>query len=62
MTKAQIQDWLTYWTQSRMVSTEEIQSLQDVATARKFCSCMNVGPFLYVNDDEIWAALREMGA
>ena len=62
MTKAEIKDWLTYWSNANMVAVENIQSLEHVVQARKFCECMRVGVFCedLVTDLQIWNALKEM--
>lgn len=60
MTRTQIQDWLTYWNNARMVAIDEICSLEQVATARRFCACMRQGIFHPVTDLQIWNALKAL--
>ena len=59
MTQAAIQDWLTYWTNAKMVAVDEIRSFSDVYQARKYCECMRVGVFAddLVSDLQIWRAI-----
>lgn len=58
MPREEIVCWLEYWSLQKMVNVSQIKSLEDVATARKFCACMRVGVFEKVTDAEIWAAMQ----
>ena len=51
--------WLDYWYNAKMVAIDEIQSIHDMNTARKYCSCMRVGVFSpdLVTDLEMWRGL-----
>ncbi len=58
MKQSEIKIWLNYWSHST-VNVDAIQSLEDVAIARRFCSVMRVGLFCYdlVSDEQIWDAI-----
>jgi hypothetical protein len=60
MTKAEIKNWISYWTAAKMVAFDAIQAFDQVYQARKFCECMRVGAFTDVTDLQIWTVLREM--
>lgn len=62
MKQAQIQAWLTYWQNAKMVAIDEINAFDQVHLARKYCSCMRVGVFSLdlVSDLDIWRALENM--
>lgn len=60
MRQAEIQDWLRYWENARMVAVNEIRAFEHVHLARKYCSCMRVGVFAEVTDLAIWRALENM--
>mgnify|MGYP001565510147 CR=1 FL=1 len=60
MTQQRIQEWLTYWTNARMVAIDQINAFDQVHLARKYCSCMRVGVFAGVGDLAIWRALENM--
>ena len=52
-----ISHWVGYWDRARMVNFAAIQSEVDVATARKFCSCLKTGFMAEVTDRTLWAAI-----
>lgn len=60
MTRSEIQGWLTYWTNANMVSVDAIKAFDQVALARRFCSCMRSGVFSEITDLQIWRALTAM--
>ena len=60
MTIENVQNWLNYWRNANMVHLGAITTLQNVAVARRFCSCMRTGVFADVSDGQIWDALRDM--
>lgn len=60
MTQKEIQGWITYWQNAKMVAIEQINALDQVHLARKYCSCMRVGVFAEVSDLAIWRALENM--
>lgn len=60
MTQSEIQGWLQYWQNARMVSVEAIRAFDQVHLARKYCSCMRAGAFADVSDLDIWRALENM--
>jgi hypothetical protein len=62
MTQKEIQVWLRYWQNSRMVAIEEINAFDQVHLARKYCECMRVGIFSIdmVSDLAIWRTLENM--
>ncbi len=60
MTQSKIQDWLTYWTNAKMVDVDQIRAFDQVHQARRFCSCMRLGVFAAVADLDIWRALENM--
>ncbi len=60
MTQAEIQGWLTYWTNAKMVAFDQINAFDQVHLARKYCQCMRVGVFWNVSDLDIWRALENM--
>lgn len=62
MTNAKIQDWLTYWTNAKMVAIDQINAFDQVHQARKYCECMRVGVFTDVTDLQIWNALCALRA
>lgn len=58
MTTTEIQNWLTYWNNAKMVCLDAITSFDRVFQARKYCECMRVGVFAEVTDLQIWNALQ----
>lgn len=62
MKQNDIQTWLEYWQNAKMVDTDQIAAFDQVHQARKFCSCMRIGVFSadLVSDLEIWRALCAM--
>ncbi len=60
MTTEQIQNWLSYWQNAKMVAVEQIRAFDQVNQARKFCECMRVGVFHpeLVTDLQIWNAIK----
>jgi len=60
MTQKQIQEWLTYWANAKMVSIDQIRAFEHVNQARRFCSCMRAGVFANVGDLDIWRAIENM--
>jgi hypothetical protein len=60
MSRKQIQEWLTYWHNAKMVAVESICAFDQVHLARKYCECMRVGVFENVTDLAIWNALVEL--
>jgi hypothetical protein len=64
MKQNDIQSWLEYWQNAKMVDTDEIAAFDQVYEARKYCSCMRVGVFSehLVSDLQIWKALCAMRA
>lgn len=59
MSKRDIKAWLSYFKAAKMVNFREINSLEDLHQARRFCACMRVGVFANVEDNAIWYVLRE---
>jgi hypothetical protein len=57
MTKASIKGFIRYWTAAKLVAFEQINSVADVAKARRFCAVMRNGVFANVTDAQIWEAL-----
>ena len=62
MTQQEIQGWLNYWQNARMVAVENICAYDQVHLARKYCEVMRVGVFSDVTDLQIWNALEDMRA
>ncbi len=62
MKQKEIQEWLHYWQNAKMVAIDEINSFDQVHLARKYCECMRVGVFSIdlVSDLMIWRALENM--
>ena len=60
MTKLNIQDWLIYWDNAKMIAVDKIQAFDQVHQARKFCECMRVGVFSDVTDLQIWNAIKNL--
>jgi hypothetical protein len=62
MTQDNIQTWLEYWHNAKMVDTDQIRAFDQVYQARKFCSCMRIGVFSpdLVSDLDIWRGLCVM--
>jgi hypothetical protein len=60
MSKTQIQDWLVYWSNAKMVAVDEIRAFDQVHQARKFCACMRDGIFANVTDLQIWNAIKAL--
>ena len=62
LTQAQIQNWLRYWANSKMVAIDAIRAFDQVYQARKFCRVMREGVFHpdLISDGAIWDALRAM--
>ena len=58
MTRNQIINWLKYWDAAQCVNFSEIQCVEDVHNARKFCAVMRQGVFLNITDEQIWDALK----
>lgn len=64
MNPQEIQTWLAYWDNAKMVNIREILAFDQVHQARKWCACMREGVFhpSVVTDLQIWNALRGMRA
>lgn len=60
MTEREIQSWLIYWKNAGLVAVDSIRAFDQVATARRFCVCMQGGIFTDVTDLQIWRALTSM--
>ena len=60
MSMQEIQSWLEYWQNAKMVSVSKINAFDQVAICRKYCECMSVGVFSDVTDLQIWRALVDM--
>jgi hypothetical protein len=62
MNSREIQTWLAYWGNAKMVDLRAIQAFDQVHQARKFCACMREGVFhpSVVTDLQIWNALCRM--
>jgi hypothetical protein len=60
MNDLQIQNWLTYWGNAKMVNLDAIRAFENVFQARKYCECMRIGVFTDVTDLQIWNALQAM--
>ena len=62
MNTKEIQTWLAYWTNAKMVAVDAIRAFDQVYQARKYCECMRVGVFTDVTDLQIWNAITQMRA
>jgi hypothetical protein len=62
MRRHQIKEYLAYWLNSNSVALAKIKSLDDMATARRFCSVMRLGKFRNVSDRSLFNALVEFRA
>ena len=64
MNSQEIQTWLAYWGNAKMVDLRAILAFDQVHQARKFCACMRDGVFhpSVVTDLQIWNALCRMRA
>lgn len=53
--------WFKYWDAAHMVNFSEINSLEDMIQARKYCKCMRVGVFTedVITTEEMWNVLRQ---
>ena len=60
LSQKDIQDWLRYWQATKSVAVHNINAFDQVAEARKYCSCMRKGVFCEVTDLQIWRALCNM--
>ena len=60
MGASEIQKWLTYWQNAKMVAVAQILAFDQVHQARRFCACMREGVFTDVTDLQIWRALTDM--
>jgi len=60
MEQQKICEWLAYWSRAKAVATKEIQSLEQMAEARKWCAVMRQGLFqeARVSTEEMWKALQ----
>lgn len=57
MNRNEIQVWLHYWRNAKMLDTKEIKTQGDVAKARSVCPFMD-RTFANVSDHEIWHAIE----
>ena len=64
MNTKEIQTWLAYWSNAKMVDLSAILAFDQVYQARRFCACMREGVFHSdaVTDLQIWNALCRMRA